>query len=205
MSRRQLAACVRLFGFVSAAVVLAPRTAEAHLASTGLGPVYDGIFHVLFTPEDLVCVLAMSVLAGLNGPIAGRRTLFAFTGAWLAGGLGGLLVGYSLVPGGLTAASLLLLGGLAAVDWPLPKSGIVALAVGIGLVHGSLNGAGIAEAQRESLALLGVVTVIFVLVALCAALVASCRDTWQRMAFRVAGSWVAAIGLLMVGWSMRGT
>ena len=33
--------------------------AEAHLVTTGLGPVYDGIAHVLLTPEDLVPVVAL--------------------------------------------------------------------------------------------------------------------------------------------------
>jgi len=46
--------------------------------------------------------------------------------------------------------------------------------------------------------------VVFVLVALASAFVVSLRAAWARMAVRVAGSWVAAIGLLMLGWSLRG-
>jgi hypothetical protein len=30
----------------------------------------------------------------------------------------------------------------------------------------------------------------------------SLRIVWMRIAVRVAGSWVAAIGLLMLGWSL---
>ena len=37
------------------------------------------------------------------------------------------------------------------------------------------------------------------------ALVVSPRDAWARVAIRVAGSWVAAIGILMFGWTFRGT
>ena len=33
---------------------LLPRSASAHLVTTGLGPVYDGITHVLMSPDDLV-------------------------------------------------------------------------------------------------------------------------------------------------------
>jgi hypothetical protein len=29
------------------------------------------------------------------------------------------------------------------------------------------------------------------------------RVRWVRVAVRVAGSWIAAIGLLMLGWAMR--
>jgi hypothetical protein len=42
----------------------------------------------------------------------------------------------------------------------------------------------------------------FVLVALVSAFVVSVRAVWARLAMRVAGSWVAAIGLLMLGWSL---
>ena len=47
-------------------------------------------------------------------------------------------------------------------------------------------------------------TAIFVLVALVAAFVVSLRAPWARIVVRVAGSWIAAIGLFMLGWSLRG-
>ena len=57
--------------------------AEAHLNSTGMGPVYDGLLHFLLSPEDFVSVLALALLAGLRGAAFGRRTLFVLPGAWL--------------------------------------------------------------------------------------------------------------------------
>jgi hypothetical protein len=44
----------------------------------------------------------------------------------------------------------------------------------------------------------------FVLVALASALVIALREPWVRVAVRVTGSWVAAVGLLILGWSLRG-
>ena len=44
---------------------------------------------------------------------------------------------------------------------------------------------------------------LFVVVALAAALVVALRAPWARIAVRVAGSWIAAIGLLLLGWSFR--
>jgi hydrogenase/urease accessory protein HupE len=172
--------------------------------TTGLGPLYDGIWHVLMSPDDLVPVVAMSLLAGLNGPAAARRTLFTLAGAWLAGGLSGFLVGRALVPLAITSASFLVLGGLTAVDRRLPSAFVAALALYVGLLHGWLNGAGIAEAGREVLGLLGIGAAVFVIVALASAFVMSLRAPWMRTMVRVAGSWVAAIGLLMVGWVIRG-
>jgi len=45
---------------------------------------------------------------------------------------------------------------------------------------------------------------LFVLVALAAALVIALRPAWTRIAVRVTGSWIAAMGLLWLGWSLRG-
>jgi hypothetical protein len=47
-------------------------------------------------------------------------------------------------------------------------------------------------------------TTLFVLVALFSALIVSLEKPWTRLAVRVAGSWVAAIGMLMFGWMFRG-
>ena len=180
-----------------------PSLAGAHLVTTGLGPIYDGISHVLLSPDDLVPIVAMALLAGLNGPVAGRLALFALTGAWLIGGIAGYLVGQPLLSGAVVCASFLVLGGLTAVDLRLQSGVVMALAVIIGLLHGWLNGAGIAKAQHEALGLAGICSAIFVLVAIVSAGVISLHKGWMRIAVRVAGSWVAAIGLLMLGWSLR--
>ena len=131
--RRTLEATVAL----ALAGALRPTPADAHLVTTGLGPIYDGISHVLLSPDDLVPVLAMALLAGLNGPTAGRRTLLALTGAWLVGGIGGYLTGAAGPPGTATAAaSFLLLGVLTAADRRLSPSVLSALAAAVGLLHG---------------------------------------------------------------------
>jgi hypothetical protein len=79
----------------------------------------------------------------------------------------------------VTAASFLLLGGLTAADRRLSPAVVSAI---VGLLHGWLNGAGIAEAQREALGLAGIAGVVFVLVALASAFVVSIRIGWMRIA-----------------------
>jgi len=44
---------------------------------------------------------------------------------------------------------------------------------------------------------------IFALIALAAAFVLRLRAQWARIGVRVAGSWIAASGLLMLGWAVR--
>jgi hydrogenase/urease accessory protein HupE len=165
--------------------------------------VYDGVSHVLMSPEDLVPVFATAMLVGLNGPTAGRRALFGLTGAWLVGGVAGFMVGHP-VASSATIVSFLVLGILTSIDLRLSPRVVSVLVIAVGLMHGWLNGAGIADAQRDVTGLLGIAVAIFVIVSLVAALVLSLRAAWMRIAVRVTGSWVAAIGLLMLGWSLRG-
>jgi len=58
-----------------------------------MGPIYDGLMHFLTSPEDLVPVLALALLAGLRGAPYGRRAMFTLPAAWL---LGSLSVGWSI-------------------------------------------------------------------------------------------------------------
>ena len=54
-----------------------------------------------------------------------------------------------------------------------------------------------------SLAIAGIVCGVFVIVALVAGQVAALQKEWARIVVRVAGSWIGAIGLLMLGWAAR--
>ena len=190
--------------FAAALVLLWPGEVEAHLVTTGLGPVYDGISHVLLSFDDLLPVVALALLAGLNGQAAGRKVLFTLPIAWLAGGAAGYASGVALFPAGFASLSLLLLGILTAADRRLPPFVVKGLAMILGLVHGSGNGAGIAAAGHDALGLIGITLAIFVLVALVTAGVVSLKKPWARIAVRVAGSWIAAVGLLLLGWTLRG-
>jgi hydrogenase/urease accessory protein HupE len=145
----------------------------------------------------------MALLAGLRGVRAGRLALFALPGAWLAGGFAGLAHPAAVATTALTATSFLLLGGLVAADARLRPGWVVAVAIVLGLVHGYFNGSAMAEARLGILGLAGIVSALFVIAALAAALVVALRAPWTRIAVRVAGSWIAAAGLLLLGWSLR--
>lgn len=192
-----------IYAFVVFTFLMYASPAEAHLNATGMGPVYDGLMHFLMSPEDLVPVLALALLAGLRGAAYGRRALFIIPGAWLIGGLAG--IGAAAKDGSpfVSAAWFLLLGGLLASDAKLSLRVMTAFAASLGLYHGYLNGTGMGQLETASVALLGLVFAVFVLVALAAALVITLREDWMHIAVRVAGSWIAASGLLMLGWAVR--
>lgn len=193
---------VRL-ALLAAGIGLVPATVEAHLVTTGLGPVYDGVTHVAVSPDDLVAAIAMALLAGLNGAGAGRGALFGVSAGWLLGGACGLAAGASYLPVSTTAISMIVLGVLTAANVRLSRALVSACAFAVGLAHGWLNGAGIAAAARDGLAIAGIVAAVFVVSALAAAFVVSLKAPWTRVAVRVIGSWVAAIGLLTLGWALH--
>lgn len=186
------------------AIALGCGPARAHLEATGMGPVYDGMLHFLGSPEDLVPALALALLAGLRGAAHARRTLITLPLAWLLGGLAGSSAANASA-GPLAAAFwLLLLGGLVVVDAKLSLRSMTLLAALIGLVHGWLNGTGMGLSVAAAVALLGLAATVFVVVTLVSALCAALRSPWARVAVRAVGSWIAASGLLLLGWSLRG-
>lgn len=90
-----------------------------------------------------------------------------------------------------------------AADAKLSLRVITAIAALLGLYHGYLNETGMGQFGTAAVALLGLVFAVFVLVALAAAFVVRLRAHWARIAVRVAGSWIAASSLLMMGWATR--
>ena len=190
---------------LAAAAALLPVPAYAHLVTTGLGPFYDGVSHFALTPEDLVPAVALALLAGQHGSRAGRLTLFALPTGWLLGGLLGLAFPMIESASIITTVSFLGLGGLVAAEARLGTGWVTGLAVVVGLLHGYLNGAAMAQAKLGALGVVGIVSTLFVVVALAAAMVVAIRVPWVRIAVRVAGSWIVAIGLLLLGWSLRAT
>jgi urease accessory protein len=187
-----------------AAIALLPAPASAHLNSTGLGPVYDGVAHLFTSPEDLLAVLALALWSGGRGPSHGRQALFALPGAWLLGGLLGMTAPATPGSGLVSAVWLMALGALLAADLTVPLRAAGALAVVLGLQRGYVNGSGLVPVSTGLVAVLGIAAAVFVAVALAAAFAVQLRAAWARIAVRVIGSWIAASGLLFLGWSMRG-
>ncbi len=206
-SRRVKLVSLKRFGALAFFVLIAllavfPRPAEAHLNSTGLGPVYDGILHFLTTPEDILSVLALALFAGLRGAAFGRRALFVLPAAWLVGGFIGL-GRPALGSTALACVSFLLLGGLLAANAKISLRFMTALSFLVGLSHGFFNGAGIGTTENPAVALLGLAVAVFVFTAIMASIVVPLHRQWTHIAVRVIGSWIVATGILMAGWAAR--
>ncbi|MHC5004010.1 MAG: HupE/UreJ family protein, partial [Planctomycetota bacterium] len=180
------------------------RPAAAHLVSTELGPFYDGAAHPLVTPADLLTILALAVLAAYGGAAAGRRLLVSLCAGWIAG-----LAAAFAVAGAewqvplVTASAILGLGVIGLLYRRVPAALLAVAAAAIGLGRGLLNGSAARAADGQWLSVIGIATGVFVLAALLAALCLVLERRRATILLRVGSSWIAAIGLLMLGWEIR--
>ena len=179
-------------------------SAEAHLVNTDLGPFYGGLVHPLTALEHLLPLVALGLLAGQQGSATARRVLLALPlglagGAWLSyprPTWSGIQI--------LNLLSLLVLGLLVSVNWHLPTGVTEGLSLIVGVTHGVANGAAAAAAGvSPDLFVAGLLAAGVALATLVPALVLSLRAAWGRIAVRVVGSWIAAVGLLMVSFALR--
>jgi len=184
----------------AAGLAALPGAAQAHLVNSGLGPFYDGALHLLLSPGDLLGLVALALLAGLRGAAAARAAVMALPVAWLPAGLIGLSLAVMPDLAWLSILSFMLLGLLVAVDARLPPVVITTLAAVYGGLHGLLNGSTLATMGAGVGSLFGIVLAALLLVLLASAAVVPLQAFWARVTVRVAGSWVVAVGLLMLGW-----
>ncbi len=185
--------------------VLAPCAAQAHLVATGMGPIYDGVTHFGLSPEDILPVIGLGLLAGLSGPGPSQAALAGAVGGWLAGGalaLSGLAPPPVALPAA-TAALYLAIGGLLSANLRLTPAPYAVIGAALGLVRGAADLLGVAGSLAHGLSLIGMTTGVFVALALAASVTLPMRQLWMIVAARVAGSWLAALGLLFAGWIMR--
>ncbi len=181
-----------------------PSTAMAHLVTTGLGPFYEGGMHLLLSPGDLLGLVAAVMLGGLQGARAARLVAIVLPAAWYTAGLIGLYLPVSIDLPWLRVFSFVILGILVAVNPKLSPS-IVTLMAGLyGVLHGLLNGSALAVVGTGCPMIIGIAVTVLITSLLCSAWIVSLQAAWTRLAVRVMGSWITAVGMLMLGWMVRG-
>lgn len=190
---------VRAFATLAAlAAIFLPGTASAHLVDARFGDFYAGLIHPISALEHVFPILAVGLLAGQQGAKNARVVLACIAV--------GLLVGVVLGQRGdslswvayVNGASFVVVGGLVALARRLPVWVSAALAGAFGVTHGYANG----TAMRPEMVVLnydaGVVVAGVVLVSIGAGFVLSLERSWTKVAVRVVGSWIAAIGLMTI-------
>lgn len=194
----------RLIALLAVALAI-PQAAQAHLVVSGMGPVYDGISHFGLSPEDFLPVIAFGFFAGFCGKAQARWSLFALISSWIAGGCAAM-EGAALAPLSAsiaTAAIFLAVGGLLSFNRPLPPAWCAGIAALLGALRGLGDLSGVSAGFAHFLALTGMAASVFVVFALAVSITLPLQRLWMIVAARVGGSWLAALGLLLVGWIVR--
>jgi hydrogenase/urease accessory protein HupE len=179
-----------------------PTAAHAHLVDTRLGDFYGGALHPLTDFEQILPWVALAALAAFQGPQRARWMIVVFPLALLAGGAASLVLpSPPFAP--ILGISLVAITGLAlaaAVSLPLPV--LLAITAVMGLLHGYQNGEAMVANTDQLLFLSGVTAVGYaVLTLVTGSAIAFLRGTggWRRIALRATGSWVAAVGIMVLG------
>lgn len=123
---------------------------------------------------------------------------------WFATGMVGLNLPVTIELPWLSVLSFMILGVLVAVNPKLPPAAVALMAGLYGSLHGLLNGTAIGVSGAGSLSLFGIAVTVLIISLLLSASIVSLHFGWTHIAVRVAGSWVAAVGMLMFGWLMKG-
>jgi len=172
------------------------------MVESGLGPYYDGMLHVVLTVEDLLPILALAAIAGLGGKAHARLAVLLLPLAWLVAGIIGAQVARPL-PEFMAWLPLVLVGGLLALDPRPPRLVLALLVVAVGAWLGYGNGAALRVVGADLRAVIGSTGTVLLATTLLSAGAVALQAGWRRIAWRVAGSWVAAAGVLLLGWTLR--
>ena len=196
---------LRNIAVAATSLTLTPVAAQAHLLVTGMGPLYDGVLHFGFSPEDFLPVIVFGLFAGLRGARPSRMSLVTLAAAWLAGGVAAMFgfvipqIGLSLT----TAALFISIGVLLAANLELSDGACALVAAVLGVVRGTAGLLGVLFSLAHLLTLLGMCATVFAVFAMATSVTRPLHRAWMIIAARVSGSWLAAVGLLLAGWIAR--
>lgn len=185
------------------AICLPPTPANAHTALQGMGSFWSGVAHLLTSLDQLAFLLGLAIWTSFqdirsDAIIVRVAFLAVLTGAWVGTELA-LGAGLNLLAAGAALMMLVGLAGAVAL-----RVGILPL-LGVALIGGLVCGT--ANADTSS----GIAAALFSLGGSIAAasvlsygLLAARRleSHWGSIARRAGASWIAAIGLILLAFSI---
>jgi urease accessory protein len=175
-----------------------PAHALAHSFGARFGDFYGGLLHPTTALDLAPPLVALGLLAGQNGKAAARLMLVVLPAAFVLGtSLGGLLPAPAWLATA-NAGSFLVLGLLLALDAALPQALLLGLGAALGVCGGLANGSGMVGGSDPVLFVLGSALAALATVLLPSAVVVSLEAQWQRIAVRIVGSWLAAVGAMIL-------
>jgi urease accessory protein len=179
---------------------------EAHSEFSTKGPFVSGIKHFFLSLDDILVAVAMGIVASQNQVKTWKEVCWVFPSAWWLAGIVGLFssqLGQSSEL--LSAGSLLVVGVLAAMSLAPAPLLVFLLTLLVGSLHGFLNGTAMHPATFSSgiWQMCGISASVVLVVIYPGVLLDIFKQPWARIVARVLGSWIAATGLLLIGWTLR--
>lgn len=187
----------------SLAACLIPTSANAHTALLGIGGFWSGVAHLLTSPDQLALLLGLAIWtsfqnARLDARVIGTCFWAVLAGAWI--GVGSVAdTGLSLAA---AASALMMVVGLAgAMRLRVGAVPLISLALAGGLACGGASADAASDVSGMLFSLGGSVAAASVL---SYGLLAARRldSEWGGVARRAGASWIAAIGLMMLAFSV---
>jgi hypothetical protein len=171
--------------------------AAAHSPIMGIGGVPGGVLHALLIPEHGLSLLALGLVLGRQRQPVRRSGMLIFFGAMACGLVAAALVGEETLAADVLVLAAGLLGLLVAAGWAPPFLGLPLAAVtGLTIALDSRpEGTSTSEAVTMLIGSGLGATVALAIVTEGSALV---RGRAQFIVARVAGSWIAAISILVL-------
>ena len=191
-----------------ATLVASAQAADAHIVASRLGDFYTGALHPLTDLQDLILWGATGVLAGSLGASKGRWLVLAFPLGLLAGLVLGRTTGFVSAGPAADAGMILVLGLLLAAAPRIPTAPLGVIAFGLAVMRGAANAGDVGSDTNRLLFAAGLACVGYAAITLTMAVTLAFRrpdagasTAWRGIAIRAFGGWIAAIGLMMVGFA----
>jgi hypothetical protein len=184
-------------------VLLPAGDAAAHLVQTGFGPLADTLVHMFLGPDAVMLAAAAGALSAMRGESTLRSGRWLFLYGWCLFFAAGLYRQYPFDFPVAAALTLATLGVFVAADVALPPALVFVLLGWAGGLYGLIGGGAAEGVTARLVAPMFLLDVAVLWAAFTAARAFTLRFPGARIAVRVGGSWITAIGLLQLGWTLR--
>ena len=179
-----------------AGIFLFQSKAFAHLANGRFGDFYAGSFHLLTAIEHVIPLVALGLIAGQQGKKTSKSYVILVPLALIIGTLVGIDFSENNLSIYVNSFSFLLIGALIAWNKKLPYWLLILIAIVFSITHGYSNGTAFELTLSKFNYTIGVAVAGLVVITIFTGVVLSLKKEWQKIAVRVTGSWIAAIGLI---------
>jgi urease accessory protein len=174
-----------------------PASALAH-PMKGVGDFYAGMLHPMTSVECVLPIIALSLLAGQQNRRTAIAMLLSLPIASVLGACLALVFPVSPFIAVINTAAMAILGILVALNRTLPLQISGTLSVALGLTVGWANGGELTSNTSAYRFIPGLAVVGLLLISYGIGLVRNLNMPWAKIGVRVTGSWIAAVGILVL-------